>query len=118
LLPRWSKRRAQEKMADFKTKLKRSDEVVVISGKEKGKRGKILRIDTGKGRVYVEGINMVKKALRKSQQNPNGGIAEVEGSLHISNVMAVDRRGNRQRVGYSLEKGEKNRIGRQSGEEL
>lgn len=105
-------------MAEFKTKLKRNDEVVVISGKEKGKRGKILRIEIGKGRVYVEGINMVKKALRKSQRNPNGGIAEIEGSLHISNVMAVDRKGNRQRLGFKLEKGQKNRIGRQSAEEL
>jgi len=67
--------------------VKRDDEVVVISGAEKGKRGKIIRVLTGKQRVVVEGVCMIKRHTRKSQQYPNGAIVEREGSLHASNVM-------------------------------
>ena len=102
----------------MKTKLRRGDEVVVLTGREKGKRGKILRIDRESGRVVVEGVAMVKKALRKSQRNPQGGIAEIEGSLHVSNVMAVDKRGRRGRLGYRVTESGKSRISRKTGEEL
>jgi large subunit ribosomal protein L24 len=71
--------------------VKRGDEVVVIAGTERGKRGKILAVLTGKQRVIVEGVKMIKKHLRKSQQYPQGKIIEREGSIHISNVMAAAR---------------------------
>jgi large subunit ribosomal protein L24 len=66
--------------------VKRGDEVVVLAGKEKGKTGKIIAVLTKKQRVVVEGLAMIKKHVRKNQQNPNGAIVEREGSIHISNV--------------------------------
>jgi large subunit ribosomal protein L24 len=69
--------------------VRKNDEVVVIAGAEKGKRGKIIAVATKKERVIVEGVCMIKRHMRKSQQYPNGQIVEREGSLHISNVMKV-----------------------------
>jgi len=69
--------------------VKKGDEVVVLAGKEKGKRGKIITILARKDRVVVEGVQMVKRHTRKSQQHPQGSIVEREGSIHVSNVMAV-----------------------------
>ena len=71
--------------------VKRGDEVVVIAGAEKGKRGKIIRVDPGKHRVLVEGVRMIKRHMRKSQQHPQGAIVEREGAIHVSNVMMVER---------------------------
>lgn len=71
--------------------VKNGDDVVVITGKEKGKRGKIISVLTKKSRVIVEGVNIQKKHLRKSQQNPNGSIVEREGSIHVSNVMKAEK---------------------------
>ncbi|MBI5774203.1 MAG: 50S ribosomal protein L24 [Verrucomicrobia bacterium] len=70
--------------------VKKGDEVVVISGAEKGKRGKIIGIASAKSRVMVEGLAMIKKHMRKSQQNPQGRIVEREGTIHISNVMKAE----------------------------
>jgi large subunit ribosomal protein L24 len=66
--------------------VKKGDDVVVLAGKDKGKAGKIIAVLTKKQRVVVEGVQMIKKHVRKSQQNPNGAILEREGSIHISNV--------------------------------
>ena len=71
--------------------VKRGDEVVVIAGTERGKRGKVIRILTGKQRVIVEGIKMIKKHVRKNQQYPKGAIVDREGSIHLSNVMLAQR---------------------------
>ncbi len=71
--------------------VKKGDEVVVIAGADKGKRGKIIMVETGKQRVIVEGARMIKKHMRKSQDNPQGAIIEREGTLHISNVMTVGK---------------------------
>lgn len=71
--------------------VKRGDEVVVISGAEKGKRGKIIQVLRKKQRVIIEGVNLRKKHVRKSQQHPEGGIIEREGSIHISNVMLASK---------------------------
>jgi len=71
--------------------VKRGDEVVVIAGTEKGKRGKIIQVVPKKERVIVEGINIIKKHVRRNQQHPEGAILEREGSVHISNVMKADR---------------------------
>jgi len=76
-------------MASFH--VKKGDEVVVIAGTEKGKRGKVIEVVTGKQRVIVEGVKLIKKHTRKSQQNPNGAIVEREGTVHISNVMKAER---------------------------
>ena len=70
-----------------KLHVKREDEVVVITGKDKGKRGKIISVVTKKLRVFVEGVNIQKKHVKKNQQNPNGAILEREGPIHVSNVM-------------------------------
>jgi large subunit ribosomal protein L24 len=69
--------------------VKKNDEVVVLSGSDKGKRGRVISILAKKERVIVEGARMIKKHMRKSQQNPQGAIVEREGSVHISNVMKV-----------------------------
>jgi large subunit ribosomal protein L24 len=69
--------------------VKKNDEVVIIAGAERGKRGRIISVMPKKQRVIVEGARMIKKHMRKSQQNPQGAIVEREGSVHISNVMKV-----------------------------
>jgi large subunit ribosomal protein L24 len=69
--------------------VKKNDEVVVLSGSDKGKRGRVISILAKKERVIVEGARMIKKHMRKSQQNPQGAIVEREGSVHISKVMKV-----------------------------
>jgi large subunit ribosomal protein L24 len=69
-----------------KLHVKKGDDVVVLAGKEKGKRGKIIAVLSKKSRVIVEGVQMIKRHTRKSQQHPNGAILEREGTIHISNV--------------------------------
>lgn len=71
--------------------VKKGDEVVVISGAEKGKRGKIIAVEAKKERVIVEGVHMIKKHMRKSQQTPQGSIIEREGTVHISSVMLAEK---------------------------
>jgi large subunit ribosomal protein L24 len=71
--------------------IKKGDEVVVIAGTEKGKRGKIIEVSTADHRVIVEGVKMIKRHTKKNQQNPNGAIVEREGTLHASNVMRADQ---------------------------
>ncbi len=70
----------------MKTHVKKGDEVEVIAGNHKGKRGKVLVVNAAKQQVIVEGARKVKKAMRRSEQNPDGGIAEQDGPIHISNV--------------------------------
>jgi large subunit ribosomal protein L24 len=73
-----------------KRHVKKGDEVVVIAGTERGKRGKVIEVHTGKQRVIVEGIKMMKRHTKKNQNNPQGAIVEREGSVHISNVMRAE----------------------------
>jgi large subunit ribosomal protein L24 len=70
-----------------KLHVKRNDEVVVITGRDKGKRGKIISVVTKKDVIFVEGVNIQSKHVRKNQQNPNGTILKQEGPIHVSNVM-------------------------------
>ena len=100
------------------THVRKGDTVVVIAGKERGKRGKVLRVIPEKGRVIVERINMIKKHQRPTQKLRQGGIIEREGSLHISNVMLLDPRNDKPtRVGVrALSDGKKVRLARKSGE--
>jgi large subunit ribosomal protein L24 len=67
--------------------IKKGDEVVVLSGTEKGKRGKIIEVHSRKGRAIVEGLKMIKRHTRKNQANPQGAIIEREGTIHVSNLM-------------------------------
>ena len=98
-------------------KIRKGDEVVVISGREKGKTGSVLRVMPKESRVLVQGVNMVKRHMRPSASSP-GGIDEREASLHISNVALVDPESNKPtRVGFKvLEDNRKVRVARRSGE--
>ncbi len=71
--------------------VKKNDEVVVIAGADKGKRGRVIAVEGKKQRAIVDGVHMIKKHMRKSQQYPQGQIVEREGSIHISNVMKADK---------------------------
>ena len=71
--------------------VKKNDEVVVIAGADKGKRGRIISVVAKKERVIVEGARMIKKHMRKSQQNPQGAIIQREGAIHVSNVMKAEK---------------------------
>ena len=70
--------------------VKKGDEVVVLAGKEKGKRGKIIAVSPKKQRVIVEGLQLIKRHTRKSQEHPQGAIVEREGTIHLSNVKKVE----------------------------
>ena len=70
--------------------VKKGDEVVVIAGADKGKRGRIIAVNVKKSRVIVEGARMIKRHMRKSQQHPQGAIVEREGTIHLSNVMNAE----------------------------
>ena len=71
--------------------VKKGDEVVVLAGAEKGKRGKIIAVSPKKNRAIVEGLKMIKRHTRKSQDHPQGAIVEREGTIHLSNVMKADQ---------------------------
>ena len=71
--------------------IKKGEEVVVLAGKEKGKRGKIIAVLRKQQRVIVEGAQMIKRHMRKSQQHPQGAIVEREGTIHLSNLMRADQ---------------------------
>ncbi len=105
-------------MAEIKYKLRKEDLVQVIAGKDKGKQGKILKIDREKGRAIVAGVNMMKKAMKKKNQQDRGGIAEIEASLHISNLMIVCKKCGPVKIGYKIEGDAKKRVCRKCGEVL
>ncbi|MBM0067866.1 50S ribosomal protein L24 [Alkalicoccobacillus gibsonii] len=99
--------------------VKKGDTVIVIAGKDKGKQGVVLEAFPKKSRVLVEGVNLVKKHAKPSQDNPQGGILNQEASIHSSNVMHVDpKSGERTRIGYKEENGKKVRVAKRSGEAL
>ncbi|MBC8322671.1 MAG: 50S ribosomal protein L24 [Candidatus Marinimicrobia bacterium] len=98
--------------------IKKGMTVRVITGNHKGSEGKVLHIYPDSQKVIVEGINLVKRATRPTQENPTGGFVEKEAPLHISNMLPVHK-GNTTRVGYKkLENGRKVRIASKTGEEL
>jgi len=104
--------------AAHKFKLRKEDSVEIIAGKDKGKRGRILKIIRDKNRVVVEGTNIVKKAKKRRNQQDRGGIIEVEAAIHYSNVAIVCKKCGPTRVGYKLEGKNKARICRKCGEAL
>lgn len=98
------------------TKLRKGDTVLVIAGKEKTKKGKISSIDHVRGRVIVEGVNMVKKTLRKTKEHPQGGMISREAPFALSNVMYFDENsGKASRLGWKLVDGAKKRLVKKSG---
>ena len=100
-----------------KFKIKKGDSVVVISGRDRGKRGEVMRVMRKEDRLVVQGVNMIKRHTRPSAGHP-GGIVEKEASIHVSNVAHVDPASSRPtRVGYKvLEDGRKVRFAKRSGE--
>ena len=101
-------------------RLKKGDLVVVISGKNKGKQGKVSRILADTDRVLVEGVNLIKRHMRPTPKNPQGGILEREAPLHACKVMPVDpKTGKPSRVRFATDaKGNKTRIAVKSGDEI
>lgn len=102
----------------MKTKLKRGDQVQVIAGKDKGKQGRILKIDRASARLIVEGLNMVKKTQRPKSQNDKGGIIEIEAPITASNLMLICRKCGPTRITVKFDGDKKNRICRKCGEIL
>ena len=102
----------------LKLKLKRGDEVVVVAGRDKGKTGRILRMQPKEGRAVVEGVNMVRRHQRPTAADPNGGIVEKEATIALSNLAMVDPKdGRATRVGFRfLADGRKVRFAKRSGE--
>lgn len=100
-------------------RVRKNDSVMVITGKDRGKIGKVLEVLKGGERVVVEKINTVKRHTKPTQKNPQGGIVEKELSIHASNVMPLDpKSGERTRVGYRVEGKNKLRVSKKSGEVL
>lgn len=102
-----------------KFKIRKDDTVEVIAGKDKGKRGTVVRVITKKDAVIVSGVNIVKKAMKKRSQQDQGGIVEIEAPLNISNVGIVCKKcGRPVKVGYKLNGDKKVRVCRKCGETL
>ena len=103
-------------------RIKSGDEVIIIGGKDRGKRGKVLRVDPKKDKVYVEGLNIVKRHQRPQQTaggQTAGGVIEREGPIHVSNVMLIDPKDDKPtRVGIEIVDGKRLRVSKRSGQRL
>jgi large subunit ribosomal protein L24 len=109
-------------------KIRSDDRVKVTAGKDRGKTGKVLRVEPARQRLYVEGLNMVKRAVRPQQNQSSspiagtegqlGGVIEREGPIHISNVMLLDAKGNPTRVRIDRSAGKRVRVAKSTGAEL
>src|ERR671921_2633807 len=101
-------------------KIRRDDQVLVISGKDRGKTGRVIEVDPKKERVFVEGLNIVKRHQRpRPGTTDSGGVIEKPGPIHISNVMLLDPTDNKPtKVGVVREDGKRYRVSRKSGERL
>ena len=102
-----------------KFKIRKDDQVEIIAGKDKGKRGNVVRVIRDKDRVIVAGCNIVKKAMKKRSQQDQGGIVEIEAPLNISNVGIVCKKcGRPVKVGYKIDGDKKVRVCRKCGDIL
>jgi large subunit ribosomal protein L24 len=119
--------RAAKTKSRNKLKIRSDDRVKVMAGKDRGKTGKVLRVEPSKERLYVEGLNMVKRAVRpqvnQSSTLPGtegqlGGVIEREGPIHISNVILLDAKGNPTRVRIERKNGSRVRVAKSTGAEL
>ena len=97
-------------------KIKKGDRVVVLTGKDKGRQGAVLRVLPKEDRVVVEGLNMVQRHTRPTQTDPQGGIKNKEAAIPISNVAIVDSKGKPTRVGFRVEGDKKVRVAKTTGE--
>jgi large subunit ribosomal protein L24 len=97
-------------------KIKKGDRVVVLTGKDKGRQGAVLKVLPQEQRVVVEGLNMVQRHTRPSQLDPQGGIKNKEAPIHVSNVAVVDSKGKPTRVGFRVEGDKKVRFAKTTGE--
>ena len=104
----------------IKLHIKKGDTVIVLAGEDKGKTGKVLKVDREKMRAIVEGVNMVTKSAKPSAKNPQGGFIKVEAPIHISNLSLIDpKSGEATRIAIKVkEDGTKVRIAKKSGEEI
>ena len=100
-------------------RIKTGDQVIVVGGKDRGKKGKVLRVEPAKNRLYVEGLNIIKRHQRPTQSTraqQTGGVIEKEGPIHISNVMLIDPKDDKPtRIGVEIEDGKRYRVARRSG---
>ena len=94
-------------MNRIKTHVKKGDQVIVISGAAKGAQGTVIEVQPAKNRVLIEGVRMIKKTVRPSQDKPQGGIIEKEGPVHISNVRLVETKAKKEPAGKKKKKVEK-----------
>jgi large subunit ribosomal protein L24 len=105
-------------------RIRSGDQVKVLAGKDSGKTGRVLRVEPAKERVYVEGLNMVKRHMRPQQVRDTqkgqtvGGVIEREGPIHVSNVMLLDPKGKPTRVGVEREDGTRFRVAKSTGMRL
>jgi len=99
-------------------RLKKNDTVKILAGKDKGVTGRIIKVDTENERVYIQGANMVSKAMRKRSQQDKGGIEKIEASVHVSNVALVvdSKTGATSKLGFKVEGGKKVRYAKKTGE--
>jgi large subunit ribosomal protein L24 len=97
-------------------KIKKGDRVVVLTGKDKGRQGAVLKVLPKDERVVVEGLNMVQRHTRPTQFDPQGGIKNKEASIHLSNVAVVDSKGKPSRVGFRMDGDKKVRFAKTTGE--
>ncbi|MDD2622607.1 MAG: 50S ribosomal protein L24 [Bacteroidales bacterium] len=103
----------------MKIHIKKGDTVKVLSGDDKGRTGKVLKVEISKYRAFVEGVNMVSKHTKPNAKNPQGGIIKKEASVHISNLMLVDTKGVATRIGRRSNENNKSvRYSKKSGEEI
>src|SRR5919202_415476 len=104
-----------------RARIRKDDEVIVIGGKDRGKSGRVLRVEPKKARVYVEGLDLVKRHQKPTPQRPNAeaGVIEREGPIHISNVMLLDPKTRKPtRVGITRVDGVRRRVARRSGQQI
>ena len=97
-------------------KIKKGDRVVLLTGRDKGRQGEVMRVFPKEERLLVQGLNLVKRHTRPSQGDPQGGIRTKEAPVHVSNVAYVDRDGQPTRVGFRIEGDKKVRYAKKSGE--
>lgn len=102
-----------------KVKIKTGDQVIVLAGGDKGKKGEVVKVIPNKNRAVVQNVNMIKKHTKPSANNPQGGIVEMEAPIHISNLAILDpESGNPSKVGYRFEDDKKVRFAKKSGKTI
>jgi large subunit ribosomal protein L24 len=97
-------------------KIKKGDRVILLTGKDKGRSGQVTKVLPKEGRVFVSGLNLVKRHTKPTQADPNGGIKTKEASVHVSNVAIADSNGKPTRVGFRIEGDKKVRVAKTTGE--